>query len=80
MKHKRMNNDDSDLKTIFKYRVPESRARFMRELLILVILFIGFALGFAALAAVQYWGCTAKDPEITLMQCLRGEMNKKGRK
>lgn len=72
--------DESNLETIFKYRVPETRARFMRELIIVVFMLSCFVGGIASLGAVQFFFiCTAKDPNVTVLQCLRGDYGRSKR-
>ena len=69
-----MNDEgDSNYKTIQKLRVPKSIAPLARDLLVVSILLLGFALGLAMFAGVQYWTCTLRNPDVTLMQCIRAE-------
>ena len=71
-------DDDSDLKTLFKYRVPSAKVRVVRDLLILCLLLLAFASGFVALGLVQYYFvCSVKDPNVTMLQCIRGEYRKR---
>ena len=71
--------DDEELKTIFKFHAKEKNARFMRELLTLFILGLGFSIGMLAFGSFQYWNCTMKDPDMTMMQCFRGEAIKRNK-
>lgn len=70
-------NDDhhtTDMETLIdKIRVGKDKVRLVKELGTVFILLLGFGLGLAALGGLQYWTCTLKDPDMTFLQCVRGE-------
>lgn len=66
--------EESDLETLYKIRLPKSRINFIRDLLILLMFFVGFAVGLLALGAAQYFFvCNVRDASLTVAQCIRGD-------
>lgn len=68
--------NDSDMQTIAKIRIPSSTPRVVKDLAVVFLLLLGFAFGIFIFGAFQYWGCYLKDERITVIQCLRNDYPK----
>lgn len=65
-----MTDHDSDLSTIWAVRLDRERAKFWRDVITVILLLMGFALGFLAFAGVQYAVCYSRDRDISMVDCL----------
>jgi hypothetical protein len=65
--------DDEDLETLFAVRLQENRLKFWSDIIKVIILVGGLSIGFLVFGALQYWTCKLRIPNITPMQCFRGE-------
>lgn len=62
-----------DIETLWAVRIKESRARFVKELVMLCVIMGGIAIGFIAFATLQLVVCRLEHKDMGVLQCFRVE-------